>query len=421
MKKKINLVVIAIILVIFGCGKDDDVIITPVNQSPNTFSLLTVKNGAIDVPLKPTFTWNVAIDPEGDPITYDLILDNSNNPTKIVASNLTETKFTFNSSINFSDIFYWKIIAKDNNGNTTESSVFSFATTIDLFSQATNNAGFDGRLSHKTTVFNNKIWVIGGSDENYNQRNDVWSSSNGVEWIEATSNAAFSSRASHSVLTFDNKIWVIGGYSMGNKNDVWSSPDGINWTQVTSNASFSPRYAHTTVVFDNKMWVIGGEVGSLDVLNDIWYSSDGVNWTQVNTVGTPEKGRHTTVVFNNKIWMIAGLGQDGMKNDVWSSSDGINWGEVTSNAPFSKRYYHSSVVYDNKLWIIGGSGFSDNNEIEMYNDVWNSSDGINWVEVTSSASFSKRALHTSAVHNDKIWVIAGRDANARKNDVWSMN
>ena len=416
MKKNINFVLaIAIILIISSCGSDNDDI-TLDNRPPNSFSLLTVGDGAADVDLKPRLTWSVATDPDDDPVTYDLVLDNNINPNTVIASNLSETEFTFSVSIQFSEVFYWKVIAKDNNGNSTESSVFSF-TTIDLFSQAIANAAFNGRLDHETTVFDNKMWVIGGTDENYNARNDVWSSTDGVEWLEATSSAAFSGRASHSTLTFNDQMWVIGGYSGGNKNDVWSSYDGTNWTQMTPNASFSPRYAHTSVVFDNKMWVIGGEVGSLDVLNDLWYSVDGINWIQVNAVGAPEKGRHTAVVFDNKIWLIAGLGQDGIKNDVWSSSDGINWTEVNSDAPFSKRYYHTTVVFDDKLWVIGG--IDENNQ--MYNDVWNSNDGVNWTEVNSDAPFSKRDLHTSVVHNDKIWVIAGRDANARKNDIWSMN
>ena len=416
MRKNINFVLaIAIILIISSCGSDDDVI-TPVNRPPNSFSLLTVANGATDVGLKPTLTWSVATDPDDDPVTYDLVLDTNTNPNTLIASNLSETEFTFSVSIQFSEVFYWKVIAKDNNGNSTESSVFSF-TTIDLFSQVIANAAFNGRLDHETTVFDNKMWVIGGTDENYNARNDVWSSTDGIEWVKATSSAAFSGRASHSTLTFNDKMWVIGGYSGGNKNDVWSSADGSNWTQMTPNASFSPRYAHTSVVFDNKMWVIGGEVGSLDVLDDVWNSSDGVNWTQVSTVNTPEKGRHTAVVFDNKIWLIAGLGQDGRKNDVWNSTDGVNWIQVTAEAPFTSRYYHTTVAFDDKLWVIGGIG-QDNIQ---KNDVWSSSDGVNWTEVTSNAPLSGRDLHTSIVHNDKIWVIAGRDANARKNDIWLMN
>jgi hypothetical protein len=53
-----------------------------------------------------------------------------------------------------------------------------------------------------------------------------------------------------------------------------------------------------------------------------------------------------------------------------------------------------SVVYENKLWVGGGiSG-----DLYYFNDVWNSSDGINWTEVTSNAHFLKEIFtHLNSV------------------------
>ena len=128
MRKNTNfLLTIAISLMIFGCESDND---NAVNQPPNSFSLLTINNEANDINLTPTLTWDAATDPENDPVTYDLILDNNENPNTIIATNLDETEFKLNSPLQNSENYYWKIIAKDNNGNSTESNVFSF-TTID--------------------------------------------------------------------------------------------------------------------------------------------------------------------------------------------------------------------------------------------------------------------------------------------------
>jgi len=411
------LLIIAIIINITGCGNGGDEIITLANQPPNSFSLLTVNNGEGDVSLKPTLTWSVATDPDHDPITYDLILDNNINPVTVIASDLTETEFTFSTSIQFSEVFYWKVIAKDNMGNSTSSNVFSFSS-IELFSQVTDNAAFSGRLGHSSVVFEDKVWVIGGAPHPGNRVNDVWSSIDGGLWNQVTPSAAFPSRASHTSVEFDNKLWVIGGYASNYTNDIWSSNDGVNWTNVSSNIPFIARDNHTTVVFDNKIWVMGGESGSLQILDDVWNSSDGITWEQVNTVGTfPPKSRHSAVVFDNKIWLIAGLGIDGSKKGVWNSSDGITWSEVTAATPFVSRYYHTTTAFDNKLWVIGGITSGN----IFLNDVWSSNDGINWTEITSSAPFSKRDYHTSIVFDNKLWVIGGRDANARKNDVWLMN
>jgi hypothetical protein len=281
------------------------------------------------------------------------------------------------------------------------------------FSQATSSAQWSARYLHTSVVFDNKIWVIGGvATDGF--KNDVWYSTDGVNWTQATSSAQWSGRLYHTSVVFDNKIWVIGGYDVnGNfKKDVWYSTDGVNWTQATANAPWSARYGHTSVVFDNKIWVIGGYDGTYK--KDVWYSTDGVNWTQA-TANAPWSARylHTSVVFDNKIWVIGGW--DGAyKNDVWYSTDGVNWTQATSSAQWSPRYGHTSVVFDNKIWVIGGYDVNGN----FKNDVWYSTDGVNWTQATSSAQWSARRYHTSVVFDNKIWVIGGYATDAYKNDVW---
>jgi hypothetical protein len=217
------------------------------------------------------------------------------------------------------------------------------------------------RYNHSSVVFNNKMWILGGTGAFY--FNDVLSSDNGGDWeiVSGLNITPWSGRYGHTSVVFDNKIWVIGGYdgSWPYKNDVWYSSDGINWTLATDTAFWSGRYGHTSVVFDNKIWVIGG-YGDSGFKNDVWYSSDGINWTlATDTAFWSGRAWHTSVVFDNKIWVIGGYGDSGFKNDVWYSSDGINWTLATDTAPWSGRAWHTSVVFDNKIWVIGGYFFQD--------------------------------------------------------------
>ncbi|MEM5853852.1 MAG: DUF2341 domain-containing protein, partial [Candidatus Aenigmatarchaeota archaeon] len=153
-------------------------------------------------------------------------------------------------------------------GNSNATNVSSWNDVIlPYIDRFVANAGWRARYAHTSVVFNNKIWVIGGYDGSY--KNDVWYSSDGINWTQATSNAGWSARYSHSSVVFNNKIWVIGGYDGSYKNDVWYSSDGINWTQATSNAGWNIRYGHSSVVFNNKMWVMGGWTGS-SFKNDVW-------------------------------------------------------------------------------------------------------------------------------------------------------
>jgi len=119
------------------------------------------------------------------------------------------------------------------------------------------------RYNHSSVVFNSKMWILGGSGDLY--FNDVLSSDNGGDWeiVSGQNITPWSGRYGHTSVVFDNKIWVIGGYDGSSfKNDVWYSSDGVNWTLATDTALWSGRYGHTSVVFDNKIWVIGGYDGS---------------------------------------------------------------------------------------------------------------------------------------------------------------
>ncbi|MBN1516140.1 hypothetical protein JXA32_06190 [Candidatus Sumerlaeota bacterium] len=333
--------------------------------------------------------------------------------------------------------------------------------------QATASAAFSGRRNHTCLVYNNKMWIIGGEyGYSYGEEyNDVWSSSNGVDWTQETSNANFAARCMHSSVVFDNKMWVIGGNgSYTDLNDVWFSNDGVNWTRSTEHADFQDRSTHTSVVFDGKMWVIGGKEYTTE-LNDAWYSEDGINWTQTSGLSDMnvhsehtsvvfdgkiwvlggrldtssrmcdswyssdgetwtttrifnQRARHSSVVFDDKIWVIGGHDVDGSssRNDVWFTQTGSTWTLATVCAPFSKRYWHTSVVYDNKIWVIGGRSYSEEtHSFESYNDVWNSTDGVHWTEVTTSATFAPRCAHSSIVYDNKMWIIGGSSGGR---EVW---
>jgi len=280
------------------------------------------------------------------------------------------------------------------------------------WTQATASAAFGKRYSHTSLIYDNKMWVIGGA-----YYNDVWYSTDGVVWTQATASAAFEACYGYKSIVYDDKMWVIRYYAGTSSylNDVWYSTDGVIWTQVTASADFSARGDHTSVVYNNKIWVIGGYSGTY--LNDAWYSIDGAEWTQAATIGSfPARSNHTSVIYDNKIWVIGGYSGNYM-NDVWYSTDGVIWTQATASAAFPSRSGHTSIVYDNKMWVIGGYAYSDGS-IYM-NDVWYSSDGVTWTQATASAEFPVRADHTSVVYDNKMWVIGGESGStSQKHDIW---
>ncbi len=132
-------------------------------------------------------------------------------------------------------------------------------------------------------------------------------------------------------------------------------------------------------------------------------------WTCA-TVSAGWNGRycHTSVVFDDKIWVIGGR-STGAGQDVWNSTNGINWIHLT-DASWSWRYNHSTIVYAGKIWIIGGTnGTSD------FREVLYSTDGITWTLVTSSPEWHGRNGHKSVVYDGKMWIIGGYP---NRDDVW---
>ncbi len=189
---------------------------------------------------------------------------------------------------------------------------------------------------------------------------------------------------------------------------TWKAKDRHRW---------AAREEHTSVTFNGKIWVLGGTDGKRT--NDVWSSADGVTWTEhkipSGSTRWSARDNHTSVVFDSKIWVLGGVDEnDEYKNDVWSSSDGVSWTQVTNSAGWSVRHSHTSVVKDKKIWVLGGVDEND----EYKNDVWSSSDGVSWTKETDSADWSGREDHTSVVFDNKIWVLGGVDGSL-KNDVWS--
>lgn len=278
---------------------------------------------------------------------------------------------------------------------------------------ATANAPWEARRYHTSLVYDNKIWVIGGSDNQGNFLDDAWYSVDGINWTQATDNA-FTNRDAHSSVVFDNNMWVLGGYnsSQGNRNDVLSSSDGANWSQFPS--LWNERSSHASISFDNKIFVIGGNASDA---NDVWYSTNGTSWTADPTPPSwVVNGRHSfpLIELDNKVWALGGIDNQGnQKNDIWNSSDGLNWASINPSAAWSGRFEHTSLIYNNKIWVIAGySGVSPLNE------VWTSTDGIGWAQETNG-SFAGRSGQTGVVFDGKIWIIGGRDnSNQNLNDIW---
>ena len=335
---------------------------------------------------------------------------------------------------------------------------------------------------HQMLVFNNKIWIIGGSCY-HNPASSVPEECEGsiVAWHGDGTFSGWQSviseddsiryRSNHQVALFDGKLWLSGGFHGNHWTDLRYSDDGENWIKAGT-SSFSPRREHQAVVFNSdgneQLWLIGGTTthinsgpsndasGNLDLNNDIWRSADGISWTNVTPTTThssgeifsPRKG-HQLTSFNvdtetpyctgNSLWLIGGKQtfnresayyRFGYMNDIWCSEDGESWTKIIQDptaSMFSDRSDHQVVTFKGKLWLIGGVRvkLSFPFRAEYLNDIWQSENGAYWNQVTvNGGHFSGRMGHQLVVFDDRLWLIGGysddnQGTRTYFNDVWS--
>ncbi|MGB3607474.1 kelch repeat-containing protein, partial [Psychroserpens sp.] len=211
-------------------------------------------------------------------------------------------------------------------------------------------AQFEPRSNHTLTVFDGKMWLIGGIDNTDTFLGDVYFSDDGETWILATDSPAFLSAAFHSVAVFNNRLYLIkDGISAV---EVWSSADGVLWVEETSNA-FPSREDFKAVVFNNELYVLGGRHTSTR-FNEIWKSSDGITWSQVTTptIFTPRYS-HTATIHNNRVWVSGGFGT-APEGNLWYSNDMENWFEYTPITSAIGLYDHTALNYADEVWLFGG-------------------------------------------------------------------
>jgi len=212
---------------------------------------------------------------------------------------------------------------------TTKLSVTTDFKTWETLAEKTN---LPNRIFYGATVFKDKIWLAGGFDGR-NYYNDIWNSADGVNWQRVAANSAWTPRNITKLFVFKDRIWFIGGGVIdGEKTDnpnsgkeVWSSTDGVNWIEHKINA---PRkLGGTPVVFDNKLWLIGGNRNDGNFSSAVFVSEDGTNWQERSAPWTP-RGGVAAWVFGDKLFMTGGkysFTENGeikfvYSNDVWAMS-----------------------------------------------------------------------------------------------------
>jgi hypothetical protein len=185
------------------------------------------------------------------------------------------------------------------------------------------------RVFYGAVVYQDRIWLIGGFDGR-NYYNDVWNSIDGVRWTRVTEHAAWSARNVDMAAVFQGKLWIIGGglidgqteINPNAKREVWSSTDGVHW--VESPVRAGSAWGGAPIVFNDQLWLIAANRNSTFAPATL-ATADGAVWRE-ETAPWPPRGAPAVWVFGNRLFMAGGkysVMENGVprfiyRNDVWS-------------------------------------------------------------------------------------------------------
>ncbi len=205
--------------------------------------------------------------------------------------------------------------------------------------------------------------------------------------------------------------------------------DAPNWV-LEGKAPWQPRDSQAEFVFRDRLWIMGGWFDSNSAPpRDVWSSKDGREWKLVNKQAPwlhSDLPMNTT--FQDKMWLMGGwhngrLPGHSASNQVWASTDGNEWKQVTKATAWTPRIAGTVVEFRDRMWLLGGTeNYYFGDEKSLKNDVWSSQDGSDWKRETANAGWSPRAYHQSVVLNDRVYVLGGGNyvpGYHAKNDVWS--
>jgi len=184
----------------------------------------------------------------------------------------------------------------------------------------------------------------------------------------------------------DSKIIALVGDTIGQHTNILTSNNGKIWDITKTDAPWSPKSFQAVAYHNNSIFMSGGSnISGLEQNNYFWKSDDGQTWI-LPSVLVPWESRsgHGLISFKDKLWIMGGVKFDNENikffGDIWNTSDGITWQNVTENAPWGPRDIRALVSFEDKLWLFGGSFLNDSNfeDFITYSDIWTTEDGINW-------------------------------------------
>lgn len=215
--------------------------------------------------------------------------------------------------------------------------------------------------------FNGYVYGLGtfeGNIERHTQTSQIARTSDFKTWEIVARESNLPKRFFYHPFVFQNKLWIIGGSNGTSQfDDAWISSDAVHWTKVAENLPFGKRSGNRFVVLKENLYMLD---------HDAWVSSDGIQWTLLTAQIAEDIFGYSVEVWHDKIWLIGCSRSGRFQSEVLCSTDGTTW--IAQRAPWSPRGAAATCVFQDQIIMTGGkyggAGISGQPEFVYSNDVW---------------------------------------------------
>lgn len=203
---------------------------TKSNSSP-TINSISPSDGAGAISVSTSLYWNVS-DSDGDSLSYTLYFGNTPSPN-LLAADLNTNTYSFGITLNPSTTYYWKIIADDGMGETTESPVYEFTTSINISYTLSRYGGNDTDVFYTSLEETSGGYIFAGYTESsdftdYHGGMDAWivklDSEMEIEWQKCLGGTNLDK--AESVKETSDGGYIIAGWTKSSDGNVSGNSGG---------------------------------------------------------------------------------------------------------------------------------------------------------------------------------------------------
>jgi len=279
------------------------------------------------------------------------------------------------------------------------------------------------RSHHSLTLVGSDIYLFGGSSitGTGGARNDLWrfESQDSTWHTVSITQTGPSARRRHAAASMNDKLYILGGEDQNGKklDDAWIyDPATGAWSEAKQDTRPPARSNHTAIANGDRFLVYGGNFQTYTMSADVWsYSPTTGYWSIDSWLSNPQgtNAGHTAGLIGGKMY-FAGGGNTSSADllqayDLSSRSFESVTTTLSSPKPVQRRY-HAGVVTSSEIYIFGGTYVTGTGTLK---DAWRFSPLTSaWTRLPdlpeplsgaqASTLFSQPVTQTRSIHSDSI-------------------